>query len=684
MSVDIQRIIKQIAERKSSSNKNNKKRPRNSNNNEPQSLGVLKEAEPSIVSQNFGVRAYDFESRRSLQEILAKSKLKSRFNQEAKNYTQLIDDLEFPTATTCIRLTADENHLFASGVYPPQIRCYVLDEMTMKFKRNCDAEVIKLLPLTSDYRKLALLQHDRHVEVHAQFGTYYKFRIPKHGRDMAYHNQSAEMFIGGTGNEIFRFNLEQGMFRQPIVAYSDNCTAINSIRVNSVHQLIGIGCENGYVECIDPRSKSVAGVLNVCSNIRDHMNTTGTEVTCFEFDSNGVTFGVGTNKGQVGLFDLRKAGVLVTKDHNYEEPIVAMGFHDLTKNVFSADKRVVKIWNKDSGDLFTNLEQKQPITDAIMIPSSGMLMIGGDKPKIKPLYIPALGPAPKWCSFVDTVTEELEEVKKFSVYQDYKLVTMEELQELGLQDLLGTDVLRPHMHGFLIKTALYKKAMEFYQKTNISIPEKTDEDIEKENENAIRQNRVDKLLNYLQKDDEEESSGKKKKKKKKSTANKTEEHKIQAVGDDRFSALFQDPEFEKDEAEEERAKKRQKRNDKKNKKQNKTESEEDSVDSGLNVYSLQMGQNISYRDSDQMVKSSDIVKQKKKPLAERVAEAERNQQNISVDTIRGSKQMVIENAKKSYSDNNEDLEEEEEKPKRRTVPKQFMKPDKKAFKSRRK
>ena len=142
--MDIQNILKQLAAKKKQGNidkQTTKKRPRN----EPMTLGVLREAEPTFVSQNFGVRVYDFEGRKSLQEILAKSKLKARFNQQARNYTSLIDDLEFPVATSCIRLAADENHLFAAGVYPPQIRCYVLDEMTMKFQRNCDSEVIKVL-----------------------------------------------------------------------------------------------------------------------------------------------------------------------------------------------------------------------------------------------------------------------------------------------------------------------------------------------------------------------------------------------------------------------------------------------------------------------------------------------------------------------------------------------------------
>lgn len=42
-------------------------------------------------------------------------------------------------------------------------------------------------------------------------------------------------------------------------------------------------------------------------------------------------------------------------------------------------------------------------------------------------YVPALGPAPRWCSFLDVLTEELEEEQEASVYEDYKFVTKAEV-----------------------------------------------------------------------------------------------------------------------------------------------------------------------------------------------------------------------------------------------------------------
>ena len=39
-------------------------------------------------------------------------------------------------------------------------------------------------------------------------------------------------------------------------------------------------------------------------------------------------------------------------------------------------------------------------------------------------FVPSLGPAPKWCSFLEGLTEELEETAAPAVYDDYRLVAL--------------------------------------------------------------------------------------------------------------------------------------------------------------------------------------------------------------------------------------------------------------------
>lgn len=46
-------------------------------------------------------------------------------------------------------------------------------------------------------------------------------------------------------------------------------------------------------------------------------------------------------------------------------------------------------------------------------------------------YIPQLGPAPRWCSFLENLTEEMEEGAGGTkgVYEDYKFVSRAELSQ---------------------------------------------------------------------------------------------------------------------------------------------------------------------------------------------------------------------------------------------------------------
>lgn len=50
-----------------------------------------------------------------------------------------------------------------------------------------------------------------------------------------------------------------------------------------------------------------------------------------------------------------------------------------------------------------------------------------EQSRVLSYYVPALGPAPRWCSFLDVLTEELEEEQEASVYDDYKFVTTAEV-----------------------------------------------------------------------------------------------------------------------------------------------------------------------------------------------------------------------------------------------------------------
>lgn len=85
-----------------------------------------------------------------------------------------------------------------------------------------------------------------------------------------------------------------------------------------------------------------------------------------------------------------------------------------------------------------------------------MLFLATEATKMQTYYIPSLGPAPRWASFLDSLTEELEESNTENVYDDYKFVTKTELESLGLEHLVGTNLLRAYMHGYVNIFLIYR------------------------------------------------------------------------------------------------------------------------------------------------------------------------------------------------------------------------------------
>ena len=51
--------------------------------------------------------------------------------------------------------------------------------------------------------------------------------------------------------------------------------------------------------------------------------------------------------------------------------------------------------------------------------------------RMRAYFVPSLGPAPRWCSFLESLTEELEESANPTIYDDYRFVTRQDLVRRG-------------------------------------------------------------------------------------------------------------------------------------------------------------------------------------------------------------------------------------------------------------
>ena len=81
---------------------------------------------------------------------------------------------------------------------------------------------------------------------------------------------------------------------------------------------------------------------------------------------------------------------------------------------------------------FVSITPAYPINDVHHIPGSGLVMLANEGIQMTSYYVPQLGPAPRWCSFLDNIKEELEDQTIRNVYEDYKFVERDELAKYVL------------------------------------------------------------------------------------------------------------------------------------------------------------------------------------------------------------------------------------------------------------
>lgn len=253
--------------------------------------------------------------------------------------------------------------------------------------------------------------------------------------------------------------------------------AVNTAAIaEESHNLVAVGTSLGTVEFWDSRSREKAAILQgpAQADIIDGRQ----EITALEFDRSGLGLASGSSTGLIHLYDLRSPRPLLTKDQGYGYPIQTLTYLSSSTStrsqtsepkLLSADKRIIKIWNPQDGSPWTSVEPAVDLNSVVWCKDSGMLLTANEGRQQHSFFIPQLGPAPRWCSFLDNLVEEMAEdpndpnaftsQKVSEVYDNYKFLTISQLESLNLSHLVGTtSLLRPYMHGYFVAQRLYEEA----------------------------------------------------------------------------------------------------------------------------------------------------------------------------------------------------------------------------------
>ncbi|KAH8323354.1 hypothetical protein KR067_006004 [Drosophila pandora] len=407
-----------------------------------------------FVNEVNDVKIYNLSAGKSVPDWLTDRRKRSQLMKkvDSRRQIELIQDFDMPGVCTSIRMSPDQQYILATGTYKPRVKCFEVSNLSIKFERCFDSEVTTFEVISDDYSKMVFLQCDRYVEIHAAHGRHYRLRIPRFGRDMKFHKPSCDMFIVGVGRDIYRLNLERGQFLQP---FETEASCLNACEVNPEHHLLVAGTKEGTVEAWDPRTKQRCSTLDVAIRLPGVKEFPS--VTAFKF-RNGLHMGVGTASGHVLIYDIRAKQPLLVKNHLNKLPIKRLAFNPAQNAVYSLDEATLKLWDEQTGKQIAYVESTTSFNDFCTIPDTGMFFLAQEDVKMLTYYVPAMGPAPRWCSFLDNLTEEIESEVVENVFDDYQFVTAKELAELGMEHLVGTNLLKGYMHGYFMDARLYNKA----------------------------------------------------------------------------------------------------------------------------------------------------------------------------------------------------------------------------------
>jgi ribosome biogenesis protein ENP2 len=237
---------------------------------------------------------------------------------------------------------------------------------------------VKVLPLTSDGEKLCILRNDRIVEFHAKYGYHESIHIPEFCYDICINPFRAEVLMTGDGNNVYRFNLEQGRF---LKSYNTRIQEIRSVEFNTTNGLIGIGGDR-RIEFLDQRCKKIVRSVEYS----ECPSTIG-------FSEGGLEVGVGMIEGTTYFHDLRARKEMIKIDDNTR--IRRILFNG--KTMIGQSGLYLRCYNRNGVLGEYRALSKMSCFEC----SGGMIYIGFENGEMKSFGVKELGEMPRWYKAFD-------------------------------------------------------------------------------------------------------------------------------------------------------------------------------------------------------------------------------------------------------------------------------------------
>ena len=312
------------------------------------------------------------------------------------NKNKIINSLfnfSFPSVVKKIKESIDGHYLIAYGEYPPQIRCFDLYNLSLKFQRTINCEIKDFQIISTNWEKMIFLRSDNFLEFHSKSGYYYQIKLPDVSNSLFFDHLSRILYIFSINNQIFRFNIEEGKFISSIISTLNyyNTSSAKSF----LSTFLALGNSKGIIELWDFRvNKKPINRIDGLLYLKKKKNEVSFLSFCEKFNYKLYS---GFSSGDIILYDLRNSSPIISKKIGNDNPIKVIKNNQINNLILSADKDIIKLWDEKNGKTIVAINTKKNLHDLCQIKNSGFIFISTHDPQIDSKYIPVLGCRPTWC-----------------------------------------------------------------------------------------------------------------------------------------------------------------------------------------------------------------------------------------------------------------------------------------------
>jgi len=291
----------------------------------------------------------------------------------------LFSELYFPSYIKKTRQTTDENYLVSIGYYPGMVKCYDLNNFSIKFQRVLSSCINDFQIVSEDWKQILFLCSNK-IEVHSMSGNHFNIKMPEAAYVFKYIKKENVVYIPTLNGNILRYSLIKCKSLKKINNLSDGSKI--SCSFSSQKNMIAFGTSRGYVEFWDTRvTKNFINIFDVTKFLNSN-----DKISKIKFDQkNTYNINIGTQKGNLFIYDIRRSIPLVSKKISSKNEVLSIT--QLNSDIAVSTFNCIKIISPDQANTKYKINFPTKINDLYFFSKYNCILISSNHKRLGVIYL---------------------------------------------------------------------------------------------------------------------------------------------------------------------------------------------------------------------------------------------------------------------------------------------------------